>query len=140
MKKILLICLVVISMIGISCNAQNSEKTDVGSSSNSDVEVYYFHYTTRCVTCTTIESEARMNVEMLYPDQVKNGRMSFTALNIEEATGKTVSEKLGVSGQNLLIVKDDKKINITTEGFLYAVAKPDKFREVMKSKIDSLMR
>jgi hypothetical protein len=140
MKKILLISLVVISMTGISCNAQNSEKSAAGSSSNSDVEVYYFHYTTRCVTCTTIESEARMNVEMLYPDQVKNGKMSFTALNIEEATGKEVSEKLGVSGQTLLIVKDDEKINITTEGFLYAVAKPDKFREIMKSKIDSLIR
>jgi hypothetical protein len=140
MKRLLLIIFVVISVFGVSCNAQAPEKTTTAVSSNSDVEVYYFHYTTRCVTCTTIESEARMNVEMLYANQVKNGKISFIALNIEEATGKSVSERLGVSGQTLLIVKGDEKINITNEGFLYAVAKPDKFREVMKSKIDPLIK
>lgn len=140
MKRFLLITLVVFSMFGVSCNAQSPERTTTAVTSNNDVEVYYFHYTIRCVTCTTIEAEARMNVEMLYANQVKNGNVSFTALNIEEANGKSVSERLGVSGQTLLIVKGDKKINITNEGFLYAVAKPDKFREVMKSKIDPLIK
>ena len=104
-----------------------------------DVEVYYFHMTTRCVTCKTVEAEARKNVEMLYADQVKSGKISFTALNLEEATGKSMGEKLGVNSQTLLIVKGDQKINITNEGFLYAVSQPQKFTEVMKSKIDPLI-
>jgi hypothetical protein len=36
-------------------------------------------------------------------------------------------------------VRGDEKINITNEGFLYAVAKPDKFQEIMKAKIDPLL-
>ena len=38
-----------------------------------------------------------------------------------------MGEKLGVNSQTLLIVKGDQKINITNEGFLYAVSQPQKF-------------
>jgi hypothetical protein len=139
MRKILLMSFVVMTLTGTLCNAQ-AKKKPVTVVTNSDVEVYYFHMTTRCVTCKTVEAEARKNVEMLYTDLVKSGRISFTALNLEEATGKEMGEKLGVNSQTLLIVKGDEKINITNEGFLYAVSKPLKFAEVMKSKIDPLLK
>ena len=139
MRNFLLLSLAFITLVGISCNAQTKLKPASSVSKNGDVEVYYFHMTTRCVTCKTVEAEARKNVEMLYADQFKAGKISFTALNLEEATGKSVGEKLGVNSQTLLIVKGDQKINITNEGFLYAVSQPQKFTEVMKSKIDPLL-
>ena len=139
MRKLFLRSLVLITMIGISCNAQTNQKPAPAISKNGDVEVYYFHMTTRCVTCKTVEAEAQKNVEMLYADQVKAGRISFTAINLDEATGKSLGEKLGVNSQTLLIVKGDQKVNITNEGFLYAVSQPQKFAEVMKSKIDPLL-
>jgi hypothetical protein len=140
MRKFLLISSVLITLVGISCNAQTSQKPAPAVTKNGDVEVYYFHMTTRCVTCRTVEAEARKNIEMLYADQVKAGKISFTALNLEEATGKAMGDKLGVNSQTLLIVKGDQKINITNEGFLYAVSQPQKFTEVMKSKIDPLIK
>jgi uncharacterized protein YcfL len=140
MRKLFLISLVLITLVGISCNAQANQKPAPAVSQNSDVEVYYFHMTMRCTTCKTVEAEARKNVEMLYSDQVKAGKISFTALNLEEATGKAMGEKLGVNSQTLLIIKGDQKINITNEGFLYAVSQPQKFTEVMKSKIDPLIQ
>jgi len=139
MRKLLLRSLVLITMIGISCNAQTNQKPAPAISKNGEVEVYYFHLTTRCVTCKTVEAEAQKNVEMLYAEQVKAGRISFTAINLDEASGKSLGEKLGVNSQTLLIVKGDQKINITNEGFLYAVSQPQKFAEVMKSKIDPLL-
>jgi hypothetical protein len=139
MRKIFLMSFVLIALVGISCNAQTNQKPVPAISKNSSVEVYYFHMTMRCVTCKTVEAEARKNVEMLYADQVKAGKISFTALNLEEASGKSMGEKLGINSQTLLIVKDDLKINITNEGFLYAVSQPQKFTEVMKSKIDPLI-
>jgi hypothetical protein len=123
-----------------SCTSQTEKKPIVTTTQGNDVEVYYFHMTTRCVTCKTVESEARKDIEMLYGDQVKTGKISFTALNIEEATGKSIGGRLGVNGQTLLIVKGDQKINITNEGFLYAVGKPDKFKGIIKEKIDPLMK
>ena len=140
MRKFFLISFALITLVGISCNAQTSQKSAPAVSKNGNVEVYYFHMTTRCVTCRTVEAEARKNVEMLYADQVKAGKISFTALNLEEVTGKAMGEKLGVNSQTLLIVKGDQKINITNEGFLYAVSQPQKFTEVMKSKIDPLIK
>jgi hypothetical protein len=139
MKNLILAGFMVLIFSGISCNTQPGKKQTISSTAGNDVEVYYFHMTTRCVTCKTVEAEARKNIEMLYADQVKTGKISFTALNLEEATGKAVGEKLGVNSQTLLIVKGDQKINITNEGFLYAVSQPQKFTEVMKSKIDPLI-
>ena len=140
MRKSFLISFVLITLVGISCNAQTNQKPATAVSKDGDIEVYYFHMTTRCATCKAVEAEARKNIEMLYADQVKSGKISFTALNLEEATGKAMGEKLGVNSQTLLIVKGDQKINITNEGFLYASSKPQKFTEVMKSKIDPLIK
>ena len=140
MKNLILAGFLMLVFSGASCNAQPEKKQTVSATSGNDVEVYYFHRTVRCVTCKTVEAEARKNIEMLYGDQVKTGKISFTALNLEEATGKAVGDKLGVNSQTLLIVKGDQKINITNEGFLYAVSKPDKFREIIKEKVDPLMK
>jgi len=139
MRNLILAGFMLVVFSGISCDGQPEKKQTVAANSGNDVEVYYFHNNVRCVTCKTVEAEARKNIEMLYADQVNTGKISFTALNLEEETGKTVSEKLGVNSQTLLIVKGDQKINITNEGFLYAVSQPQKFTEVMKSKIDPLL-
>ena len=140
MKNLILAGFIMLLISGASGNAQTEKKQTLSSTSGNDVEVYYFHMTVRCVTCKTVEAEARNNVEMLYAEKVKAGIISFTALNLEEATGKSMGEKLGVNSQTLLIVKGDTKINITNEGFLYAVSQPQKFAEVMKSKIDPLIK
>ena len=103
------------------------------------IEAYYFHNTSRCVTCKTVEAEAKQDIETLYPDFVKKGDVRFTALNLEEASGKAVAEKLGVSGQTLLLVKGEKKIDITNEGFLYARTNPAKLKKIIKEKMDGLL-
>jgi len=140
MKKPFLISIALITLISISCNSQTNQKPVASVTKSGNVEVYYFHNTVRCITCKTVEAEARRNVDMLYADKAKSGNISFTSLNLEEATGKSMGEKLGVNSQTLLIVNGDQKINITNEGFLYAVSQPQKFTEVIKSKIDPLIK
>lgn len=140
MKKLLAYFSLISVLFFIACSGQTEKKASMVVSTGNTVEVYYFHMTTRCVTCKTVEAEARKNVEVLYPEQVKSGKISFTALNLDEATGKSVGERLGVNSQTLLIVSGDQKVNITNEGFLYAVSQPLKFTEVMKSKIDPLIK
>jgi hypothetical protein len=136
MRKFILISFVFITLVGISCNSQTNQKPSPTVANNNDIEVYYFHMTVRCATCKAVEAEARKNINILYPEQVKKGKIIFTALNIEESSGKSMGVRLGVNSQTLLIVKGDQKINITNEGFLYSVSQPQKFTEIMKSKID----
>jgi hypothetical protein len=124
----------------ILCTGQPSKKEVKSSASNSDkIEAYYFHFTARCTTCRTIEAKAKENLETLYPNQVKQGLITFQSINLDEASSKPLADKLGISGQTLLLVKGDQKINLTNEGFLYAVAKPDKFKDVIREKVDFLM-
>lgn len=139
MRTINLFIVVLGLAVATSCNAQTSAKK-VSTASNSDkIEAYYFHFTSRCITCKTVEAEAKKDIETLYPEQVKSGKISFQAINLDESTSKEIAEKLGVTGQALLIVKGDQKINITNEGFMNARNNPEKFKEIIKEKIDKLM-
>jgi hypothetical protein len=140
MKNLIIPAIFIFALSASSCIGQHANKKAVVANTGNDIEVYYFHMTTRCVTCRAVESEAKKNLDILYTELVKKGKITFTALNLEEPTGKTLGEKLGVSAQTLLIVKGDQKINITNEGFLYALSKPEKFKEIIKDKIDPLIK
>jgi hypothetical protein len=123
-----------------SCKSQTSEKEIKAVESSSDkIEAYYFHFSARCVTCKTIEAKAKENLEVLYPQQFKNGLITFQSVNLDEAVNKPLAQKLGIAGQTLLLVKGDEKINITNEGFMYAMVKPEKFKEVINEKVDFLL-
>ena len=121
--------------LSISCNAQ-PEKKDYNSdlATAEGVEVFYFHNTRRCVTCQAVETESKDIVEKLYQDKV-----SFFAYNLEEEDGKAKAGELGVSGQTLLIVSGETRINVTNEGFLNARSNPEKLKQIMKEKIDPLL-
>lgn len=124
----------------IACTSQPVKKEAKENASNSDkIEAYYFHFTARCTTCRTIEAKAKENLETLYPNQVKQGLITFQSVNLDEAASKPLAEKLGVTGQTLLLVKGDQKINLTNEGFMYAVVKPEKFKEIINEKVDGLL-
>ena len=140
MKTLKLILTLVLVIPILSCNSQPVKNEAQSVSASSDkIEAYYFHFTARCTTCKTIEAEAKKDLELLYPNQVKQGLITFQSLNLEEAPNRALAEKLGVSSQALLLVKGDQKINITNEGFLYAVAKPEKFKEIINEKVDGLL-
>ena len=140
MKALRLFFTIALVIPFLSCNAQSEKKEAKASDNSSDkIEAYYFHFTARCMTCRTIEAKAKENLETLYPVLAKNGDLTFQSVNLDEASSKPLAEKLGVSGQTLLIVKGDKKINLTNEGFMYAVVKPEKFKEAIKEKVDGLL-
>jgi hypothetical protein len=134
MKNIVMFNFALVLMLGsLSCNAQTN-KQEGKTNPSVKVEAYYFHFTSRCVTCKTVEAEAKADIESLYGDKV-----SFQAVNLDDASSKALAEKLQVSGQTLLIVKGDTKINITNEGFMYARSNPGKFKSIIKNKVDPLL-
>lgn len=48
------------------------------------LNVYYFHATRRCQTCTRIEALAREAVETKFAGEIADGRVVFKSLNLEE--------------------------------------------------------
>ncbi|OFY41001.1 MAG: hypothetical protein A2X18_02875 [Bacteroidetes bacterium GWF2_40_14] len=136
MKRSLILSFTILMvMFAFSCNAQDNSKKNVKTSVSDKVEVYYFHLTARCVTCQTVESEAKADIQALY-----GGKVSFQSINLDDASSKEIAEKLKVPGQALLIVKGKQVQNITNEGFMYARKDPAKFKSVIKEKIDALLK
>ena len=76
---------------------------------------------------------------MFYENNMKDGTIDFTSLNLEEDEGEKMAESLRVSGQTLLIVKGETHVNLTNEGFMNARTNPDKFHEILKTQIDKLL-
>lgn len=96
----------------------------------SAVKAYYFHNTRRCVTCKTVESVAT--------EALMTKNIALQSVNLEEAEGKALAQKLEVSGQTLLIVGGDKKENLTNFAFLNARSNPDLLKSKIIATVDAL--
>jgi len=130
--KRLIMSFVIVLMGIMTSNAQTLRKEGSGIASNK-IEAYYFHFNARCETCRAVEAEAKAAIETLYP-----GRATFKAVNLDDASSKSIAEKLKISGQTLLVVKGDKQVNLTNEGFMYATTNPAKLKSIIKQKVDNL--
>ncbi len=106
----------------------------------SKVEVYYFHYTRRCVTCQAVEAESQKIISTLYPKEMKEGKIEFIGVNLDEKNSKTIARKCKAEGQSLLVISGNKRIDLTEEGFMYAKTKPEKLKAELKKVIDPLLK
>lgn len=132
MKRAIIFSFAILFLGSFFGHAQSSANaTSIDSSVK--IEAYYFHFNARCATCRAVESEAKADILGLYP-----GMATFKAINLDDASSKPIADKLKISGQTLLVVKGDKQINLTNEGFMYATTNPDKLKTVIKQKVDGL--
>lgn len=135
MKTVKLILVLAAFFAGMTAFAgNNSIEESTQDKKEAKVNVYYFHTSARCVTCRTIEEEAKQDVKELFGDKV-----GFVSYNLDDEAGEAKGKELGVNSQMLLIVKDQQKINITNQGFLYARTNPEKFKQVIEEKIKPLL-
>jgi hypothetical protein len=138
MKALKLI--IVLMLLGqLSGFAQNSKAVSTVSTTDK-VEAYYFHFSVRCKTCRTVEAETKKDLESLYPELMKQGKITFQQVNLDEDTGRVIADKLKVYTQTLLLVKKSIKINITNEGFRYAPSNPEKYKAIIKERVDGLLK
>lgn len=99
-----------------------------------EVKAYYFHATRRCATCEAVEAVTKETLKEYYGDKV-----IFESINREENKNNPLVKKYKISGQTLLIIDGDKKVDLTNDAFLNARTNPDKFKSKLKSTIDSMM-
>jgi hypothetical protein len=140
MKKLFLLSFALIMILGgLSCNAQGAKKQEAKTAPKGIVEVYYFHFTRRCMTCNAVEAESEKALRTLYPQLVKAGKITFKALNLDEASSNNIAKKCGAEGQSLLVIGGGKRIDLTSEGFMYATSNTEKLKAELKKAIDPLI-
>ncbi len=108
--------------------------------STTKIEVYYFHFTRRCMTCQNVEKVSKNAVETLYAEKVKSGQVSFQSVNLDEKAGEAIGAKYKIEGQTLIVIAGDKKVDLTDKGFLYANDRPDKLKAEIKKAVDGLLK
>lgn len=101
---------------------------------STDVKAYYFHATRRCATCEAVEKVTKETIGEDY-----KGKVAFESINREENKDNALVKKYKISGQTLLLVKGDKKVDMTSAAFMYARNNPEKFEKKLKSAIDAML-
>lgn len=110
------------------------------SQTNPKVEVYYFHLKNRCATCKAVESVTTETLKNHFDPQMKSGELKFTSIDLEDKEFKDLAKTLKVRGQALLLVKGDKKTDLTNQGFQYARTKPKDLENIMVKELKSLLK
>lgn len=143
MKKLQTLLLVAIILPTIlSCSVKSAENKENMNASKTtitkQINVYYFHFTRRCTTCRMVEEKTNEILKQLYANEMEDGIITFKSVNLDEGDSKEIAEKLGVSGQTLLFVSGEQKVDLTNEGFMYSYSNTEKLKEKIQKTISEL--
>ena len=128
-----IVSIIIISTTSCGNAPMNAEKSTSNITSGEPIYVYYFHTNYRCKTCRTVQKVSEEAVKELNDKQV-----TFKSFNLEEPLGKELAAKHEIQGQTLIIIQGSHKEDITADGFLYAVSKPEKLKEIITQKVKKL--
>lgn len=116
----------------------------LGQITTQKLEVIYFHATRRCPTCLAIEENTRKTLDTYFSDQLKNGTIKLTVINVDEDKNKAIAEKYEATGSALFLTRNnngkENKNDLTDFAFSYARSNPDKFMADLKDKINELLK
>ena len=125
-----------------SCTQSSPSSVTASSSvaSGKKVEVYYFHFTRRCMTCNNVEKVSKEAVETQFAEQMKKGEITFRSVNLDEKDGEAIGAKYKIEGQTLIVISGDKRVDLTDKGFLYANDSPDKLKAEIKKAVEGVIK
>ena len=142
MKKFKLCIFLTLFLSIISCAKEKG--ADETSAPEGVVEVLYFHGDMRCRNCVAMERAAKELLEEQYKEKTDNGKIVFKEIDITTPEGEKIGDKYQVSWSSLIIATNDgkaeKHLDLTKEGFKYAVKEKQKFKDILSENIDSYLK
>lgn len=76
---------------------------ELGSKSTGQVVVTYFHTTFRCPTCTLLEKYSRETVENHFANELKDDKVVFRAINLEDPEHQHFIRDYGLYTKSLVL-------------------------------------
>ncbi len=143
MKKVIWISIIVVALAAFLA-FRPDRKADVSSDPTANaadkIEVFYFHFSRRCVTCIAVENKTQEAIVALYPGEYSKGLITFSSVNLEDEKSKPLAEKAEVTGQALVIMSGEFRKDLTAEGFMYANNNFEKLKAEIKKTVDPLIK
>ena len=139
MKTIKFFTVLSFSLILTSCNGQDKNKTTSFDKSISKIEVLDFHSTHRCMTCNAIEANTKYTLDTYFVKELKDDKITFQVINVDEKENEKIAEKFEASGTALIlnVIKkgEETQINLTDFAFMNGNDQ-EAFSKELKDKID----
>lgn len=102
---------ILLALYGILVADQVAASTPTTSASESQVVVYYFHRTSRCHSCLTIEANIDDALKAHFPDALDDGSLLWLPTNTEEPENAHFEEDFSLEFSSAVLVRlDGKKV------------------------------
>jgi hypothetical protein len=90
------------------------------------VLVYYFHATTRCATCRTIEAYAKETVTSRFAADLEARRLEWRAVNVDEPANRHFIRDFQLYTRSVVVVdsKDPKRFKVLDQVWQLVRNKP----------------
>ena len=104
---------------------------------------YYFHGTFRCATCMKLESYTKEAIEESFKDELKNGRIAWSAVNTDEGdNGHFVKDfKLETKSVVLVAMQGDKQLRWKNLDKIWdLVSTKDDFKKYIRKEVSQFRK
>lgn len=144
---LLFFAVLLVLMVPVGCvdNHDTDESTNTNISiprkDVDEVEVLYFHPRFRCVSCNNVEEYAREVTKDEFAKEMKDGKLVFKSLEIDDTKNKKLVDELGVTGSSLYIVAsgDGKSEHSEIKSVWLHWNDPEKSKEIITSELNSVL-
>lgn len=137
-KAIKFLTIVVITLLFTSCKNQDKSQATILDTSVSKIEVLDFHSTRRCMTCNAIEKNTKYTLNTYFAKELKDHKITFQVINVDEKENEKIAEKFEASGTALIlnVIKKGKETQINLTDFAFMNGNDqDTFSKELKAKI-----
>lgn len=144
---------VLIALVLICCGCQERQSDGESASSGlsgqhkgnpaaSTVMVYYFHRTTRCFSCLTIEANAAQVIKDNFREQMTDGRLVWMPFNLDDPGGEEFEKEFDIAASTLIIAEmvDGNHVRYKKlEEVWHLLSDPEGFSEYVTDKVNKFM-
>ena len=126
-------------MVFNACQEKENIKPVLVDNSIAKIEVLDFYGAHRCVTCEAIEANSKYTVDFYFKEAVKEGKLEFKTINVDEKENSEIAERYGAYGTALFInvIKDGAEKHIDLTNFAFAKGRDkEAFSTELKRQIE----
>ena len=142
-KTIKFFTVLAIGLLLTSCNGKDKNKTTSLDKSVSKIEVLDFHSTHRCMTCNAIEANTKYTLNTYFEKELKEDKITFQVINVDEKENEKIAEKFEASGTSLIlnVIKNGRETQINLTDFAFMNGNDQEaFSKELKAKIDTELK
>ena len=118
-----------------------NQPMSISKAAASKVQVFLFHATQRCTTCTAIGRLAGETVNERFSDELKTGKIEFREVNVDLPENRDLARKFGASGSSLFLnAITNGEDNIAEDTRVWRLTSdPTAFKAYLEDKLNTML-